>query len=322
MTQKPMISVVVPIYKVEDYLNRCVNSLVNQSYQNIEIILVDDGSPDNCPAMCDAWANKDSRIKVVHKPNGGLSDARNAGVVIASGELLVFIDSDDWVEPDAFKKMYDRMTADNSDVVSCGVRWVYDNGILLRNVTVEQDAILYTQDAMSEIISDGKLKQHVWNKLYKTELVKDILFEKGKYHEDVFWSYQVFGKAKKISIMQESFYNYVQRSDSIMGECYSVKRIDALDAMCQRCEYVKAEFPDLFNKALYTYAGSCMYHLQLAIKSNQSKDVINNIIDRLDYCKTGTFSTCASTKNKMWLSLFLRFPIMISKIRNLLKVGL
>ena len=113
-----LISVVVPIYRVEPYLDKCISSIVNQSYRNLEIILVDDGSPDNCPAMCDAWAERDSRIKVIHKPNGGLSDARNAGMAIASGELLGFVDSDNRISPNMYQILYDRMDHDDSDMAA------------------------------------------------------------------------------------------------------------------------------------------------------------------------------------------------------------
>ena len=102
------VSIIVPVYKVEPYLDKCVSSIVNQTYTNLEIILVDDGSPDNCPAMCDAWAEKDSRIRVIHKPNGGLSDARNAGMAVATGELMAFVDSDDWIAPDMYEHLYQR----------------------------------------------------------------------------------------------------------------------------------------------------------------------------------------------------------------------
>lgn len=322
MTQNPLISVIVPIYNVEDYFDRCVNSLVKQTYKNLEIILVDDGATDSCPLLCDEWAQKDSRIKAIHKVNGGLSDARNAGLEIANGELIVLIDSDDWIDYCAIEKMYERMLADDSDVVSSGVKWVTEDGTLLKDITVLQDAVLDTHSAMSEIIVDGQLKQHVWNKLYKRELVEDIPFEKGKYHEDVFWSYQVFGRAKKVSLMKESFYNYVQRSSSIMGAGYSKNRLDALEAMKQRCDYVKKHFPDLYDKALHTYIGSCMYHLQLAILSKQDRDVINNITDRIDYRKTGNFTSLLSAKNKVWFFLFFHFPKLTARVRNLLKVGL
>ena len=106
--QQPLLSVIVPIYNVENYLDRCVESIVNQTYKNLEIILVDDGSPDNCPRMCDKWAEKDSRIKVVHKENGGLSDARNAGIPLTKGEIISFIDSDDWIEPAAYESLYNQ----------------------------------------------------------------------------------------------------------------------------------------------------------------------------------------------------------------------
>ena len=322
MKEDVLISVIVPIYKVEKYLDRCIESLVNQTYQNLEIILVDDGSPDNCPQMCDDWAKKDSRTKVIHKENGGLSDARNAGMQVATGDLIAYIDSDDWIDTDAFEKMYLTMQSDNSDIVSCGVKWVAENGTLLHEVTVKQNEALDTACAMSEIIADGKLKQHVWNKLYRRRVVEDIPFEKGKYHEDVFWSYQTIGRANKVSLMAESFYNYVQRSDSIMGENYSVKRLDALDAMQQRCQYVKEHFPDLYNQALYTYIGSCMYHLQCALRSKQDAAVIENIVNRVDVYKTGNPVQDVSRKQKIWLELFIHFPIFTAKLRNTLKVGI
>ena len=322
MTKDLLISVIVPIYNVEKYLDRCVDSIVNQTYRNLEIILVDDGSPDNCPQLCNEWAKKDNRIKVVHKANGGLSDARNAGLVVSTGELILFIDSDDWIELDTFDKMLNRMIDDDSDVVSSGVKWVTEEGELLNDVSVQWDDVIETHSAMSEIIVDGKLKQHVWNKLYKRALIEDIPFEKGKCHEDVFWSYQVFTRAKKVSLMTESFYNYVQRSDSIMGEKYSVKRLDALDAMKQRCEFVKTSFPDLYDKALYTYMSSCMYHLQLALQSKQNEAIISNIVGRIEYRRNGDSTKNLNIKNKIWINLFFFFPKLICKIRNILKVGL
>ena len=110
------ISVIVPVYKVEPYLDKCISSIANQTYTNMEIILVDDGSPDYCPAMCDAWAEKDSRIRVIHKTNGGLSDARNAAMAVATGELMAFVDSDDWIASDMYEHLYQRLTEDNSDI--------------------------------------------------------------------------------------------------------------------------------------------------------------------------------------------------------------
>lgn len=319
--KEPLISVIVPIYKVEKYLNRCVESIVNQTYRNLEIILVDDGSPDNCPQICDNWAGKDNRIKVVHKENGGLSDARNAGMPFATGEIISFIDSDDWIELNMFDIMLNRMQNDNSDMVSCGVKWVEEDGSIIRNDTVSQDEVLETQSAMKELINDNKLKQHVWNKLYKFSLVKDIPFEKGKYHEDVFWSYQIVGRAKKVSIVKNSFYNYVQRANSIMGESYSAKRLDALDANRLRCEYMKENFPELYDNALYVYIGSCHYQLQCAVRANQPKEIIENIKNRTSFRKTGHPTRGITFKQKIWYYLFTFFPMTTCKFRNRLGKG-
>ena len=320
--ENPLISVIVPIYNVESYLNRCVESIVNQTYQNLEIILVDDGSPDNCSQMCDCWAGKDNRIKVIHKQNGGLSDARNAGMKIAKGDVISFIDSDDWIDLKFFEAMFNVMQDDESDIVSCGVKWVDEDGELLRTASVEAHEMLNTHDSMQELLLDGKLKQHVWNKLYRRNVIENISFEKGKYHEVVFWSYQVIGRAKKISVIPDSFYNYVQRADSIMGESYSPKRLDALDAMQLRCEYIKTHFPDLFDNSLQNYMGSCLYHLQLALRSHQDKAVIHNITERRSFGKQYDFYYSLTGNHKVWMKCFMTAPIITARIRNLLKVGL
>ena len=303
MDSKSLISVIVPIYNVEKYLERCVDSIVNQTYRNLEIILVDDGSPDNCPKMCDDFAKKDSRIRVVHKKNGGLSDARNSGMKIASGECIVFVDSDDYVDCNMIAKMYDVMLKDDSDVVSCGVKWVDENGEVISEPTVDKNEILDTNEAMLEIIIDGKLKQHVWNKMYKTELIQDILFEKGKYHEDVFWSYQVFGKARKTSVIVDSFYYYVQRDNSIMGCGFSEKRLDVLEANRQRCDYVKRYFPAYYDTAISIYMGTCMYQMQCALHSKAEKYIIDNIKENLKYKNKGNIFNYVKGKQAVWMKL-------------------
>ena len=175
---------------------------------------------------------------------------------------------------------------------------------------------------MAELINDEKLKQHVWNKLYKADLIKNIPFDKGKYHEDVFWSYKVIGGAKRVSIEKNSYYFYVQRSESIMGEKYSAKRLDALDAMKLRCEYMKEKFPNLYGDALNVYIGSCMYHLQLALLSNAEKEVISDIKSRIGYRKNGNVFENLVGKQKFWMHMFVLMPMATCKLRNLLKIGM
>lgn len=319
---EPLISVIVPIYNVEKYLNKCVDSIINQTYKNLEIILVDDGSPDKCPELCDIYAQKDKRIKVVHKENGGLSDARNAGMAVASGEYVSFIDSDDYIELNMLSDLYDCIVKDNSDVAACGVNWVDESCKVIRKDCVEQHCVLSNVEAMKELLHDNIIKQYVWNKLYKMSIIKDIPFEKGRYNEDVFWSYQMVGNANQISISPNVCYNYLQRSNSIMGVGYSAKRLDALDAYAERCEYIKEKYPDLYNLALYTYVGSCMYHLQCALQVNADKSIKDNIIDRIPAYKNGNIFEIVSGKKRLWLKMFCKMPVLTCKLRNLLGIGI
>lgn len=323
--EKPLISVIVPIYKVEAYLDRCVQSIVDQTYQNLEIILVDDGSPDNCPAMCDDWAEKDSRIKVVHKKNGGLSDARNAGMAVVAGELMGFIDSDDWISPDMYQLLYDNITANDSDISVCGVEMVFEDGSPSRMLTKSGACVLSAEDAMRAIIEESRLKQPVWYKLYKTELIRDIPFAVGKYHEDVFWSYQAVGRAQRVSVFDKPCYFYTQRSGSIMGESYSIRRLDSLEAKQARVEYIREKFPALLDLARCDLWFSCMYAEQMilrygdaALKEQGTKKVKTvlreNPIDmKAAYSLTG--------KRRMWLMMEKISLIMTCKIRNLSGIG-
>ncbi len=317
------ISIIVPVYKVEPYLDKCVSSIVNQTYKNLEIILVDDGSPDNCPAMCDAWAEKDSRIRVIHKTNGGLSDARNAGMTVATGELMAFVDSDDWIAPDMYEYLYQRLTEDNSDIAACGVQMVWENKTPSRMLTRDGNCVLNQEEAMRAIIEESWLKQPVWYKLYKTALVRDILFPKGKCHEDVFWSYQAVGKAKKVSISDYIGYYYLQRGGSIMGAGYSLKRLDAVVAKVQRCAYIQERFPALSPLAIKDLWFTCIYQGQLALRALNKAEAekiltyFENLVETHPFQMEG-----CSLKERLWLNMAKSSLAVACRIRNALKIGL
>lgn len=268
------ISVIVPVYKVAEYLDECVESIVNQTYRNLEIILVDDGSPDACPDMCDAWAKKDDRIKVIHKANGGLSDARNKGYLEASGDLISFVDSDDCLNINMYTVLYECMVADACDIVVCDIVNFNDSKPNDEMVDfLESFDLLNTVEAMSELIEDGKVKHVVWNKLYKKTVIGQVLFEEGKYHEDVYWTYQVIGSASRIGVADFAGYYYRQRASSIMGETYSKKRLDAVEAKEMRQQYLMQRFPELKIKGLTDLYFTCMYHGQQAILNKQDVNV-------------------------------------------------
>ena len=202
----PLVSVVVPVYKVEKYLDKCVSSLVCQELKDIEIILVDDGSPDTCPAMCDAWAQRDCRIRVVHKENGGLSDARNAGVAVARAPYVGFVDSDDYVAPSMYQVLYENMIETGADLSICGMNSCYANKTIvhdkgdLRVVTAEE-ALKFTLLGSACAVL----------RLYPIDLARGVPFPKGKTSEDAFTGVEFLSHVKKVVIDPSPLYCWVLR---------------------------------------------------------------------------------------------------------------
>ncbi len=319
-----LISIIVPIYKVEKYLNKCIESIVNQTYKNLEIILVDDGSPDNCPAMCDEWAKKDSRIKVIHKENGGLSDARNVGMAIATGDYIGFVDSDDWIREDMYSLLYEDMHDNNSDISACGVTCVYDNETEPTMLTSTGKYTFSTEEAMISIINEDILKQPVWYKLYKRKVIQDISFPVGKLHEDVFWSYQAIGNAKIVSVFDEPCYYYRQRNDSIMGSVFSMKHFDSIEAKLYRINYIKDNFPKLIALAKCQLWFSCIYALQMGLlhlNKDDFKKSVGIVKQARQYCIPFETKNILTPKQKLWLALSRISLLYTSKLRNYLKIG-
>ena len=253
---KELISIIVPIYKVENYITRCVDSIVNQTYTNLEIILVNDGSPDNCGKICDDYAKKDERIKVIHKQNGGLSDARNAGIEIASGKYISFIDSDDYVEYNYVEILYNSILEHQSDIAISSHKAIYENGTILEKATRE-NIILKPKEVLKRILYDEGIDLSAWGKLYKTELFKNIRYIKGRLFEDASTTYQLIDKANKISIDSKSTYNYMIRNTSITNNSFTVKKMDLITSTEEMCNYIKNKYPDLEKAAnrrlMYAY---------------------------------------------------------------------
>ena len=219
----PLISVIVPIYKVEKYLDKCIECIVNQTYKNLEIILVDDGSPDKCPEMCEQWAQKDKRIKVIHKQNGGRSSARNAGLDIAKGKYIGFIDSDDTIKPDMYSKLYEIMIKNNTDISICGILAVNEKGEVLREVRLP-DIVLDKQKLFDHLFFGESYPYSVnWNKLYKAEIWQKLRFAEGYIHEDDIISHRIFGECKNAALTSEMLYVQLWHDSSTMGKINSSK---------------------------------------------------------------------------------------------------
>lgn len=253
-----LISIIVPVYKVEPYLDKCVSSIVNQTYKNLEIILVDDGSPDNCPAMCDAWAEKDNRIRVIHKPNGGLSDARNAGMSVATGELMAFVDSDDWINVRYVECLHQAILQTGADISACDLREVYDESeVDEAPVTMPQIEIATPEDAVEDILHNCRFRAVACNKLYTRRLLTGEHFETNRLHEDEFFSYRLYDKSARLAYIGAPLYYYRQRSGSIMTT-FSVRHIDALDAYLERITLIEQRYPRLLSLDKLNFCVACL----------------------------------------------------------------
>ena len=320
--EKLNISVIVPIYNVEPYLRRCVDSLLRQSYADFELILVDDGSPDNCGSICDEYAAVDSRVRVIHKPNGGLSDARNAGLEIAQGEYIAFVDSDDWVAKDYLERLMAALTDTGADICECDVFKTSGE----ETSSGQGSPVVYeTAEALVQLIHDGVFRQHVWNKLYRREVIADILFPKGKTNEDEFWTYRVFGNAKKVAKISDVLYFYFQRPGSIMGETYSLKRLDALEGKMLRQKYIDTKFPELSLQAKLNLFGSSIYAGQMSLihlpktQIPTAKEKISRVVRHCSISVRECIRVDGS--NKLWFTLA-KFSFWgTCRIKNLLKKG-
>lgn len=271
MEALPLISVIVPIYKIPNYIDRCLKSICEQSYKNLEIILVDDGSPDECPQKCDEWSKNDARIQVIHKSNGGLSDARNAGIKKATGEYISFIDGDDWIEEDFFTVLMHLIKKNDADIAEVGYRY-YIEGKAYKKTNLQYECENIDRYHAMQSLIENKIPQVVWNKLYKRDIVTDIPFVLGKYHEDEFWTYQVIDRVNIYTRGEYVGYNYFQRNDSIMGEAYSVKRLDAIEAKVCRQKYLELHKNKLADAARKNLLFSCLYHGQCARRELIGKD--------------------------------------------------
>ena len=209
------VSVIVPVYNVEKYLKRCLDSIIDQTYSNIEIILIDDGSTDNSGTICDRYTKNDKRIIVIHKENGGLSSARNAGIEIATGKYLCFIDSDDYIENDMIEYLYCGIKKYDVDIATCGFSNIYSTG-RKECITIPKEDIIYSKkDALDIHLLSGYIDDITCNKMFKKKLYENIRYPEGYLYEDMITTYKLINKANKVALRPNSKYNYCKRNDSI-----------------------------------------------------------------------------------------------------------
>ncbi len=244
----PMISVIIPVYRVEKYLERCVKSVLCQSYSNIEIILVDDGSPDQCPELCDKFAENDDRIKVIHKENAGLSSARNVGLDLCSGEYIAFVDSDDYVHPQFIEVLYKAISEHEADVAVCGYSVTRDLKEKETHTISRMSSIVVSgQYAATYHVKTNSTKYlYAWNKLYKAEVFAELRYPLGKLCEDLYLMHKIFFRADKVAVTNEKLYFYYMRDGSITNAGayffdYYKEALDEFELYCEKYINVKSE---------------------------------------------------------------------------------
>ena len=252
---EPLISVIVPVYNVEAYLPRCVDSLLGQSYSNLEILLVDDGSTDGCGALCDAYAARDARVRVIHKQNGGLSDARNAALDVARGEYLSFVDGDDWVSPYYIENLYRALEQAGAELSASCFEEVFE-GQPVQSVPVErleQFEILSREECLKRILYQDGMEVTTPTKLYKRELFDGVRYPVGKLYEDIPVAYETVRRIHKAARIANCDYYYFQRGNSIQNMAFNPKKLDSVRHCRTLMENVKRDFPQLGRAAECRY---------------------------------------------------------------------
>jgi len=261
---------------------------MKQTYKNLEVILVDDGSTDNSGIICDEYAKKDDRFKVIHKANGGLSDARNKGLEIASGNFIGFVDSDDWIDRDMYKFLYEGIKTYNADISIGGYTFVWHNQTL--QLTQVEKTIIYTRsEAIEELVKGNLFRDYVWNKLFRKNLFNEIKFPVGRTIEDKAVMYKIFDQANTIVYLPDALYFYRQRQGSISSSLRSINRYGNYKAESERYFYLKEKYPAVENILFKKLIHSSFLYCEVVICENINYD--NDIKIELKNIKTFILKT-------------------------------
>ena len=317
---RDLISVIIPVYKVEKYLCRCVDSVLEQTYTNMEIILVDDGSPDNCPVMCDEYARQDSRVKVIHQENAGLSGARNAGIDMAQAQWLAFVDSDDYLAADFLERLYQACVNTGSSLSVC--RWEYVRGETIPEHGTGETRVYTGREMLANLyVPDGAYFVVAWNKLYRKELFEDIRYPLGRIHEDEATTYRIYDKVKKAAYVDRSLYGYFVTPVSITRG-FNPKRMDWVTAVAERLDFFEQKgYTELMVPGLQALADGSIdiwfgLRDQLPGSEKQQEEIRTLIREGLRRVKKyGKFPL----RTEIGYRLFLTWPGLYRKLLNQVK---
>lgn len=319
------ISFIVPIYNVEEYLERCLDSICNQTYQNIEIILVNDGSTDKSEEICKKYLLKDKRIKYIKKNNGGVSSARNVGIENTTGEYICFVDSDDYINEKFAEIFLNVLLCKNSDIVICDYEKVFrleniqKNILNLENV-YNVDSINVISDLL-EIPRKGIITNHMWNKIFKKELFDNIRFPQGKNFEDIGVFYLLVNKAKNISVIPNKLYYYYERKNSIMGTLTEKSMRDKISIVNERHEFIENNYPSLIKKSESYILKNNIYIQKELIKKYGEKVIFNEMYCYLRNEILNNYDIKTLNVRERILLIFIKIndKLMLNMLRKILK---
>ena len=317
----PLISVIVPVYRVEEYLERCVKSILSQTYKNLEVILVDDGSPDQCPAICDACAEKDARVKVIHQENKGLSGARNAGIDAASGEYLAFVDSDDYVSPHFIEELYQLLQDTGCAIGQCRFSYVKGDGLVEEG---DSAFCIYRGESLMEQLYGPEEKATcfvvAWNKLYRAELFKEIgiRYPEGRIHEDEATTYRLFHEAKKLAFLDRALYGYYTENGGSITSVFSAKRLQWLTAHEERIAFFKKNgYEKLLPAAYRKLCDACItFYFRCTEQVKDAEELKKELRKRLEAYRADGAAWIAALplKTRMGYELFSMSPGLYAKM--------
>ena len=257
MGKEELISAIVPIYNVRPYLEKWFDSIARQSYQNLEIILVDDGSTDGSGELCEDLSKRDGRVRVIHKKNGGLGSARNAGIDAARGAILSFVDSDDWIEPGMYETLSGIMCRENAQIIACGIKKVSETGeVSYYQDNLKERSVYTREEALLELPKNERLSNSMCNKLFRRETIQGLHINEQIYYEDNPFTPQCIARAERIAYTAEPFYCYFERTGSISRKKFSEREFDRVTADRMRLEFYHEHFPQCEYAAAIAYIGS------------------------------------------------------------------
>lgn len=274
----PIISIIVPIYNVGKYLPKCIESILNQTFKNFELILVNDGSTDNSGVVCDDYAKKDTRIKIIHKSNGGVSSARNAGLYVAKGEYIGFVDPDDYIDKNMYEKLYRLCIDNNSDIAICRFNREINRKIQNKEST-EEIIELNNMEAMNELFKGNLYRFSLCNKLFSKKCFNDVLFPEERIHEDLSTTYKLFANSKKAVYINYCGYIYVRRENSILTSTYNEKRLQAFIAWDEIIEFIDKNYYEIIEQVIATFTYWCVDNILYILNQVNNSKKKNNYLN-------------------------------------------